>query len=292
MSKSALKLKTINQGERLQISLQIAINNLILGNFDETLVNINRTIKLINQGGLDLIKNKNQKNQMRIYSQFISSLYRQLKKDYHPSSMEKIPFVGESHCLSFTHQNLSISSKIKKIQPVLIAGGKAWHFANNKNNQWKDSLTQQIKNHTYSDKVFISFGEIDCRKDEGILNYAIKNDKDISEVCKKTIQGYLSYMEQILSPNYSKKYYFGIPAPTRKKELLDELDIKRIKMVHLYNSILKKEVLSRDSYFLDVYNLTSSNDGENNNIYMCDDNHLSPKCLSILFDNYLYRPNI
>ena len=289
LAKSALKLKTINQGERLQISLQIAINNLILGNFDETLVNINRTIKLINQGGLDLIKNKNQKNQMRIYSQFISSLYRQLKKDYHPSSMEKIPFVGESHCLSFTHQNLSISSKIKKIQPVLIAGGKAWHFANNKNNQWKDSLTQQIKKHNYSDEIFISFGEIDCRKDEGILNYAIKNNKDISEVCEKTIKGYLDYMEEILSANYSQKYYFGVPAPTRQKEVFDYLDVERTEMIKLYNSIFKQEVLSRGSYFLDVYKLTSNKNGVNNNIHMCDDTHLSPKCLSILFEKYLYK---
>ena len=168
-------------------------------------------------------------------------------------------------------------------------GGKAWHFANNKNNQWKDSLTQQMKNHQYSDKVFISFGEIDCRKDEGILNYAIKNDQDISEVCEKTIQGYLDYMEVILSPNYSKRYYFGVPAPTRPKELLDELDIKRIKMIQLYNSLLQKEVLSRGSYFLDVYNLTSNKNGENNSRHMCDQFHLSPKCLSILFQNYLYK---
>ena len=75
----------------------------------------------------------------------------------------------------------------------------------------------------------------------------------------------------------------------REKELLDDLDIKRIKIVRLYNSILKKEVLSRGSYFLDVYKLTSNKDGVNNNIHMCDKTHLSPKCLSILFENYLHK---
>ena len=44
-----------------------------------------------------------------------------------------IPHIGESHCLSFSHQTLSISSQLIKIQPVLITGGKAWHFANNNN---------------------------------------------------------------------------------------------------------------------------------------------------------------
>ena len=96
-----------------------------------------------------------------------------------------------------------------------------------------------MKNHNYSDEVFISFGEIDCRKDEGILTYSIKKNKDISEVCETTIKGYLDYMEEKLTPNYSNKYYFGVPAPTRRKESPDELDIKRIEMVKLYNSILK-----------------------------------------------------
>ena len=96
-------------------------------------------------------------------------------------------------------------------------------------------------------------------------------------------------MEKKLSPKYLKKYYFGIPAPTREKKLLDELDIKRIKIVKLYNEYLKKKVLSRGSYFLDVYALTSTETGENNNLHMCDKYHLSPKCLSILFQYHLCK---
>ena len=191
-----------------------------------------------------------------VYSQFITSLYPHLLTENNNKHSEIIPHIGESHCLSFAHQTLSISSKLKQIQPVLITGGKAWHFANQKNNQWKNSLTEQIKNHNYSDEIFISFGEIDCRKDEGILNYAIQNDKDISEVCKETIKGYLDYMEKMLSTNYSKRYYFGVSAPVRKQKSLDELDKKRIELIKKYNSILKKQVLSKGSYFLDVYGLT------------------------------------
>ncbi len=63
-------------------------------------------------------------------------------------------------------------------------------------------------------------------------------------------------------------------------------------MVQLYNSLLQKEVLSRGSYFLDVYNLTSNENGENNHIYMYDKTHLSKKCLSILFGNYLFKNQV
>ena len=103
------------------------------------------------------------------------------------------------------------------------------------------------------------------------------------------MKGYLNYMEITLSPNYSKRYYFGIPAPSIKTKIPDELDIKRIKIIKIYNLLLKEKVLSKGSYFIDVYELTSTIDGLNNNIHMCDKTHLSPKCLSILFENHLYR---
>ena len=250
---------------------------------------MNKTNELIHQEAINSINNEEDKKYLSGFSQFINALYPLLEKENKHSDSYIIPHFGESHCLSFAHQNLFISSQLYQLQPILITGGKAWHFANNHHNRWKDSLTQQIKNHTYSEKAFISFGEIDCRKDEGILNYAIKNGKDISAVCEETICAYVRYMERILSSNYSERYYFGVPAPKQGDKLLCELDIKRIKIIQLYNSILKKEVLSKGSYFLDVYKLTSDNEGINNNLYMCDNIHLSPKCLSILFENYLHK---
>ena len=289
LSKSILESKSISQGYKLLASLQITIANLLQNNFPETLSSINYTNDLIKQGAINSIKNKKNKTHLLTYSRFISALYPLLQKESKKHNSKQIPHFGESHCLSFAHQSLTLSSEIKTIQPVLITGGKAWHYANKKNNKWKDSLTQQMKNHNYSDEVFISFGEIDCRKDEGILTYSIKNNKPLSEVCIKTIQSFLEYFEKVLSEQYKKRFYFGVAAPKRRKELLDELDVKRIKLIKEYNSIFKKEVLSRGCYFLDVYELTSNRDGENNNVYMCDSTHLSPMCLPVLFEKYLYK---
>ena len=289
LSQSTLESKSIHEEKKLGALLHITIASLLQKDFSRTLLSINQINELKNKVIINNLKNEDARRHISTFSRFITSLYPQLekKKDNHIS--EKLPHFGESHCLSFAHQNLYIDSRYQTIQPVLITGAKAWHFANKINNRWKDSLTQQIKNHTYNDQVFISFGEIDCRKDEGILPYTINKDKDMSEVCDKTIQGFLDHMELKLSPHYSKRYYFGIPAPTRTKELPDELDKKRIEIIKIYNSIFKKAVLSRGSYFLDIYELTSNKNGENNNIYMCDNTHLSPKCLSILFENFLYK---
>ena len=291
-SQSTIDSKKVNEGYKLLALLNIVIAKLLQKEFVGILVHIKKINSLISKGVVNTIKDTNTRKHILTYARFISSLYPLLKKDNKNINFEKIPHFGESHCLSFAHQYLSLYSQVKSIQPVLIIGGKAWNFSNKKNNKWKDSLIQQLKNHTYSNIVFISFGEIDCRKDEGILIYAINNDIDILEVCKNTINGYLDYMEEILSSNYSQRYYFGVPAPIREKELQDDLDIKRIEMIKIYNSLLKQEVLVRGSFFLDVYKLTSTENGENNNLYMCDKNHLSPKCLSILFENYLCKANI
>ncbi|WP_269623838.1 tetratricopeptide repeat protein [Prochlorococcus marinus] len=290
LSKSTLAMKLMNIGDRSIAEIQISIAYLLKGKISQSRTHVNRCHQLIKQGGLNLIKNKINRNHTSNFAHFISRLCSKLNNPSQSLSNKKIPHIGESHCLSFAYKSLNLESESKYIQPILITGAKAWHFANNKNNLWKDSLNQQINQNTYSDQIFISFGEIDCRKEEGILHYSITKGKDFSGVCERTIKGYLDYMEILLSKNYSKRYYFGVPAPLIKKELLDELDIIRIDIIKKYNSFLKKEVLIRGSYFLDVYSLTSRNDGQNNNLYMCDNTHLSPECLSLLFQKYLYQP--
>ena len=79
-------------------------------------------------------------------------------------------------------------------------------------------------------------------------------------------------------------------------QIVDRLDIDWI-FIDL-EVIGKKErqigrntVLSKHSFFVDIYKLTARENGVNNNLYMCDETHLSPKCLSILFEKNLLKPD-
>ena len=120
--------------------------------------------------------------------------------------------------------------------------------------------------------------------------YSIKKNKNFSKVCEETICSYINHMEMTLSPHFSKRYYFGVPAPVKITKMNDQLDLKRIEMIKIYNSFLKKYVLSIGCYFLDIYQLTANKNGENNNLHMIDQTHLSPKCLSKLFKYHLHKP--
>ena len=145
LSKSTIESKSINKEYKLIASIRMTVAHLLRKNYSETLLSIKETNHFIDQGIIDNIKNKKNKKFTFHYSKFLNSLYPLLDKENNYPDALKIPHFGESHCLSFAHQNLSIASRIKKIQPVLITGAKAWHFSNKKNNQWKDSLIQQMK---------------------------------------------------------------------------------------------------------------------------------------------------
>ncbi len=276
--KSILTLKDINTNDKLDVLGQLHMNSLIEGRFDE----FDQIINFTNQ----LTTKENPFNN----ENFIIKLGLELKDTFESSNYSNSPYIGDSHCLSFSHQIVKLKSKKRRLIPLYIRGAKAWHFSNRENNIWKSSFSKQIQNHKSIDEIFISFGEIDCRKEEGILPFCIKYNKDIFDVCKSTINGYLNFMENCLASISSKRYYFGVPAPSRREKLEDDLDIKRKELIRLYNSLLMKEVLSMNSFFIDVYGLTVNTYGENNNLYMCDEFHLSPKCLDILLGSYLYEP--
>ncbi len=273
-----LSLETTNINDKLKVLTQLHLNSLIEGKFSK-FDQISNYAKQLN----------NKQSSFDKYD-FVFKLGLELKDQKEQSNYSNLTHIGDSHCMSFSHQFTILKSKKRKLIPLYIRGAKAWHFANKKMNLWKASFTEQIKNHNYSKELLISFGELDCRKGEGILPFSIKYNKEIFEVCKKTINGYLNYMENHLGSLYSNRYYFGIPAPVGAEGVKDELDKKRIELIRVYNALLKKEVLSRGSSFLDVYELTADKNGENNILYMCDDIHLSPKCLNILFENHLYKP--
>ena len=283
-----IKLSNKNSEEALQCALFLAVNYLILGDFKEVEEYINIFKTQINEGCLIKIKSDINRKHISARANYLQKLYPLLLKKESESPSTFITHIGESHCLTFAHQEILIKSEIKIIKPAIINGGKAWHFCNNSNNVFKSSLLKNIEKINDHNQVFISFGEIDCRKEEGILQYSLKYKKDIIEVCQITINGYIDYMEKKLSKICNERYYFGVPAAVLNNKVPDDLDIKRRELIKLYNSYLKKEVLSRNCFFVDVYSLTSDINGDNNGIYMCDKYHLSPQALPILFNNFLY----
>lgn len=108
------------------------------------------------------------------YSIFLSSLINE-PRDIAIKDAPSIFHIGESHCLSFAHRDVSIDGCVHRIQPKLCLGIKAFHLAQSEKNKYKSLFNHHFISIPPQSNVFVSIGEIDCRPDEGIIEASKKN---------------------------------------------------------------------------------------------------------------------
>ena len=205
----------------------------------------------------------------------------------------KILHIGESHSLTFTNKIIQFSGKECVIRPSLIKGAKAYHLGEgSRNNIQRIAFKQRSKEGLQSyQNIFLSFGEIDCRPDEGILLYCQKNNSSVQKISQTTATKYFDWTSKFLSEYKQKLVYLGTPAPYRLFAEENEPTIpdkRRLLAIKTFNTTLQKQCRTSDILFVDIYQLTAGEDGYNNNEWMIDPFHLKPKAL----DELLKRANI
>ena len=287
----SLSKKEINDGLALRTQIEIAIILILENKVEELQQCLIRCEELITKGALKKIPTKINQKYVRGYYEFISKLINKLKDARYEdnSNHNKIMHVGESHCLSFAHQIIKFNSNEFQIIPILVQGAKAWHLGSESKNRFNSSFITKINASQPAKHILISFGEIDCRQNEGILNFSNKYNKEIKNVAKETIIKYLNFMESKLKSKFENRHYFGVPAPTIKtnSNLFTQKEKDRIDLIKFFNASLEKECASRKLSYIDIYKLTKNNQGTNNRFHMIDDLHLSPSSLKQLMEDGL-----
>ncbi|WP_137024967.1 hypothetical protein [Synechococcus sp. UW179A] len=206
------------------------------------------------------------------------------------SAEYQILHLGESHCLTFTNQIIELKGKRCIIKPSLIKGAKAFHLSEEQRaNPHKMGFEKRLQqNLDVYEHIFLSFGEIDCRADEGILLHCKKTRKDIQDISKTTATKYFKWTATSLAKYKDKLVYFGTPAPfkaAQNSEESSENNAQRLLAVTAFNTTLAKQCQESGSLFADVYKLTAGKDGYNNNDWMIDSFHLKPEALNELIKN-------
>jgi len=227
-------------------------------------------------------------NFVKAYSSFLHSLNKMATQESLTNNLSNkniIYHLGESHCLSFAHRNIQINGQNFRIKPLITVGAKAWHLTDKKHNKQKPFFISQLKKVPYNSKVLISIGEIDTRISEGIITFHQKSKKDLDEIIKETVYGYVNFIEKFLEGKQVEKFYFSIHAPYQIRENKDynsELELKRIKVIKIFNDYLEKYTKEFNSKFVDTFSFTCDEKGESNKKYMIDPTHLSPEALPII----------
>ena len=110
-----------------------------------------------------------------VYGRYLSALLKEpfdKSPDFHLANV--IYHLGESHCLSYAHRNIRINETTFRLAPMITFGGKAFHFSKTKDDAFKAITKANFTSISEGSEVFISFGEIDYRPNEGFLSAAAK----------------------------------------------------------------------------------------------------------------------
>ena len=229
---------------------------------------------------------KKNKNHNSAYLDYLSKLIPEIPST--GSQVKKtILHLGESHCLTFTNQTVEVKGEQCTIKPSLVKGAKAFHLndeprTNPHRTGVENRLRQNLDNYK---QIFLSFGEIDCREDEGILLHCKKTGKAIHDVAKSTATRYFNWSATNLAKYKDKVVYFGTPAPFRidlNCGESSETNKKRLLAITIFNATLASHCKESGAIFANVYELTADKDGYNNNEWMIDAFHLRPKALNEL----------
>jgi tetratricopeptide (TPR) repeat protein len=254
------------------LGVQVALESYLVGKID----NAERVLKKLKiLPGTDSNK---QSSYATAYFKLLNNLCPRIKNQK-TDVTDKIFHIGDSHCLSFAHQTVSVNDQKYKIVPILTIGAKSYHFTTTKTNKYKSITLKNIEDLPLGSKLFISFGEIDCRIDEGYLVAAKKNNINLDDLIKSTVDAYICWFTtQVL--NFGHKIAFlNVPAPIYRRKLSKTKNLSVLEVIRLHNKYIDLKAKELGYNVIDVYSITTGPDGFSNLRHHIDTQHLGPTAI-------------
>jgi len=212
------------------------------------------------------------------YNRFIGKLL-DANWDEELASQNKVYHLGESHCLSYAHRDIAIGGSNFKIAPRITFGAKAFHFCRTKHDSFKAITKAHFVSLPKNSKVFLSYGEIDCRPNEGFISAARKRDKPLEELIDQTTEGYVQWFLEQNAGQRHHLYFINVPAPVYDEKLTTDLNSEVARTVALFNTALKKYSQQHGFDTVDVFKFTAGKEGFSNGLFHIDSRHLGAKAL-------------
>jgi len=210
-----------------------------------------------------------------IHWQHNQELYKKLE------NARELHTFGESHTLSLSNINLTLNKQPYNCTSNFIMGIKMYHLSNPDSSHHANCLKEHIgfMNKKKGGNLLFTIGEIDTRPDEGIWQVHIKKGKNLDEIIKITVDGYIEFLViNLKNKQLNSVTIQGIPAPNYA--LVDDKDPQDeegfLEMIKKVNERMKESTLKQGWNFLDVYSATVGEDKKSNKKYHIDGYHLQP----------------
>lgn len=284
---AALKHDGLCPESRYELAIRTAIQRWVVGDYSGLATSLEHAGSLF---GLIQKPNPNVKNS-RAYEGFLRALASYVKEKPEVRSIPRqsppMAIIGDSHGLAYDGTAIRIDGVAYGGQARLILGCKAWHLANGKQNRFKALFSAIMDELPENSAAICTFGEIDCRLDEGILPHYRKVGGDLAQLVADGVERFVGYVASAAAPRSIRLMLLGVPAPNfaamapRDPALADDDKTLLIQIITLFNRSLQRTAGERNFRFIDVYGLTAGADGAASGVHHLDDIHLQPDMLSL-----------
>ena len=265
--------------EKPKLQILKAINAFINGDNKSTL-NYIKNFNSFDRKSIELLSAKDQIF-CHAYGNFLQKLVEQAVHNSPIYQDENFIYhLGESHCLSYAHNHLSTNGLDFKIIPKITFGAKAYHFSQKLDDNFKAVTELNFNCIPRCSNIFLSFGEIDCRPDEGFILAARKLNKPIKAVIYDTVKGYVDWFAEHNKSKNHKLFFLNVPAPVFDEKYNPDMNNRVSKTIKLFNKTLKQATQNYDFELIDLYQFTVGYNGFSNKIFHIDGRHLSINAIS------------
>ena len=214
------------------------------------------------------------------YCEFLTELIKKPNfQRNNDTPLKSLFHLGESHCLSYAHHLINFEGLKYQIVPRITFGAKAFHFSQANCNQYKAITKANFDTIPDRSTVFLSFGEIDCRSDEGFISAAYKINKPIRELIFDTVTGYLKWFFEQNKRKKHKLFFYNLPAPVYDQRLDRPTNAQVASIVKLFNNFLSRHSVDYNFKIIDVFQFTVGENSFSNQEFHVDKHHLGPKAL-------------
>ncbi len=214
---------------------------------------------------------------LKIYYSYLLKLLdcRVKRPELYTGNINTILYVlGESHCLSPAHMVV----KARRCMPYLTSGVKAWHLAKERDNRYKELFNIALKAVPDNSEICVCYGEIDCRRDEGILTHYKKHPGiALEQSVAVLVKHYVDYVMAHAARKNLIVFFCGVPAIAKDVSDMTAQDRETLAfIVRHFNACLEREARTHAAGFVDVYRKTVTPSGFADGSCHIDSYHLTP----------------
>ena len=224
------------------------------------------------------------------YRKFLSRLleYRSTRGDLYQGG-DELPLlyaVGDSHCLAPAHLPVFLGEAVYRVAPRLVVGAKAWHLGRPQPNHYQNALAQIVAAIPAGAPVLASFGEIDCRLDEGIIVHHRQTGSDLAQAIPALVADYLNHLAQLCGAQGLRLLVANVPAPLNSAVAVGaaELQLQAL-VIREFNRVLDEGCIALNLPLLDLYGASVGPDGRASGRAHLDAVHLEPGLYQKLLGN-------